>query len=829
MNVGPPRASNNVVVPMALVGASALTAQAGVVRELMVSFGGTELALALALGFWLVWVALGACAGALAGRARGAHTVFSAALVALAAGLPASMLVARSVRVLLRADTGQFLGLPAMAAGAALATAPAAIWVGFLFPIAARLALPRAPNGARSIAHVYVAEAVGSAAAGAALSFWLLGRAEPMVPALAASVMLCSVGAWCSAAVSAVPCAVAAAAQAALLCACTALACPQAFFGLAPVLTIAVWAARGRGAGKGLLALALAFALAQLLAGPAVAAAASALRWSTVSRFRLVAERDSRYQHAALGERAGIYVLVQDGIRSAQFPDPVPSRHMAALLLAEHPHPRRVLLLGGGLGGLCQEMLQAPLERLDYAEPDPQLLGLVYDHLPPDLRRPLADARLTIYDCDARYFVRRCLGDRRALARRVWAASAGRRATPHAADVGHYDLVLLNCGDPTSARSARLYSLEALTDVARVLRSGGVVGMCGMTGSENYLAGEPVLGYAASLYWTIRSALGPPVVRPGDDLCFFSGRSATSDPLALTARLDDMGFGEPLLRRAVPAAQFPPERSRAALHTLEAAADRATINTDDRPALFALFLAVQSYYSGARPGAPSALRTLMALARASGPLWPLVATVAAASAAAVALLLGRGRARPWACGLTVLTTGAFGLATEMLLVYRYQTAFGYVYRDIGLLVGLYMLGLSVGGWVAGRRFTGEGTWTLLAAEAGQVCYLAALVPLMPVVCASPAAFMAAAALAGFLTGCVFPSASRVGLASGLRTGTIAGLYDAADHTGAVLGAMITGLLLIPAVGVTRSAELTVALKAVSLAPLATVLLGRQTP
>ena len=42
--------------------------------------------------------------------------------------------------------------------------------------------------------------------------------------------------------------------------------------------------------------------------------------------------------------------------------------------MTQHPSPEKVLLVGGGFGGLIREVLKHPVKELDYVELDPQLI-----------------------------------------------------------------------------------------------------------------------------------------------------------------------------------------------------------------------------------------------------------------------------------------------------------------------------------------------------------------------------------------------------------------------------------------------------------------------
>ncbi len=818
----------------AAIGGGGLVGQTVLVRELMVSYYGTELALAAVLSCWLLMVPLGALAATMVLRRwqLPGCALLCGAAAALALGLPVQFAVARLVRPLFSADAGEFLTTATMLAGAALAAAPSAFWVGFFFPPAARSAELESALPAGGISRVYVAEALGSAAVGAVLSFLVLGRLSPTATILACSgaLLLCTGahlahGAWPGAVTG-----LAVGLLAGLLCAAAAWGRAGMFFvgtaiAGAALAMAALRTAPGarRRAAVACLVLGAALSGAYLLAGPAFERRTAAARWATFSRFDLLAERETRYQHLALGERAGSLALVQDGRHTDMFPEPIPDTQRAALLLTQHPAPADVLIIGGGLGGLCQRMLAPPVRRLDYVEPDPALVGFLYRHLPPSLRDGLEDERFAAFRTDGRGFVAAC------------AARGGVEVprhprgpqTPRRSPAGRYDLVVVNVGDPVSAAGSRFYTVEFCRRLREVLRPGGTVAFCGLTGSENYLGDGPILRYASSLYATIRAAFPRVVVRPGDELCLFAGEGASSESDVLTGRFERHGLEPEALKYAFELAEFPPERVRWLAGRLEAAAPQALVNTDARPVLFTLFLAVQRQYAaGVQPTEQTGDLWQRLRAVPARRLWipllflPLLVLAVRGSA-------GRPAGVPLAAALAVFTGGLFGLASELLIVYRYQTSFGYIYRDIAVVVGLFMLGLAGGGWLSGRRGVGRTRSLVLLVEGSQATFVLALPAVLGVLSFSPHAFMALAAAAGFLTGLLFPLAARISLAEGRSAGAVAGVLDAADHLGALAGAACTGLILVPAVGLVQTAALVALLKCAGLLGLVVALPERR--
>jgi len=753
------RGGHRSLAPLACaVGAAALAGQTVLVRELMVSFYGTELALVCGVSCWLLFVAMGAVSGAALVRAVGAAGALARlAVVGLALGLQGQFALARLVRPLLGVGVGQFVSLRMMLVGAAAAALPAAFPVGFFFAAACRWQEGQEALPGRGIGRLYVAEALGSSGAGALLSLVLLGR-------IGAGAVVAGAGG--------------------LLLVATAV---HAAVWRRPRVAL-VWVIVGTAGCAGVVA-----------AGPALNGLSVLLRWRSYSTFRLVDARDTRYQHVELGAREGEFVLVRNGRPAGQFPDAAAARRGAALLLTQHPRPRDVLVVGGGLGGLCQQMLTTPIRSLDFVEPDPQVAELLLKHMPAALREPLNDGRFSLYGQDARHFLRR--------------AAEGR---------ARYDLIVVGVGDPTSVADSRYYTVEFCRLVKRMLRSGGVAAFCGVTASENYMRSGPVRDYTGCIYRTVREVFGTVVVRPGDEFCFFASDAPgapTSEAAELGDRFDRLGLEPAALRRGFELVEFPPERTRWATELLEEGRGEALLSTDARPVAFTLFLAVQRYYAPSADGRRllSDSADVFARARQSGPAWLLLPFAALlVLLTLVRLGFGRRRAVPVACTLAVLTSGVFGLSAEMLIVYGYQVAFGYVYRDISILVGLFMMGLAAGGWASSRSRRGRGIGTLVMLEALQGAVILAVPAAGAALSFSPYAFMCLAPVAGFLTGAPFPLAARASLRHVGDAGAVAGVLDGADHLGGMIGAACVGLLLVPAVGLMRVAAVLALVKCISM-------------
>jgi spermidine synthase len=181
---------------------------------------------------------------------------------------------------------------------------------------------------------------------------------------------------------------------------------------------------------------------------------------------------------------------------------------------------------------------------------------------------------------------------------------------------------------------------------------------------------------------------------------------------------------------------------------------------------------------------------------------------------------------------TVLaTTGFCGLALELVLVFLFQSALGYVYARMGLVFAVFMLGLTLGARAGTRAALrpAPAFRALLGVEAFVLCLALAIpVAARPALRGAPGFGPAAVEwgiyvlvwLTGWAVGAEFPLGNRLARDAGASLAGAAAVTDAADHLGAAAGALAIGVVLLPVLGITASCVLLAALKAFGLLLLA---------
>jgi len=483
--------------------------------------------------------------------------------------------------------------------------------------------------------------------------------------------------------------------------------------------------------------------------------------WGQPTMFRA----NSPYGRLVVTDDSGQLTFYENGI-------PVISTHnidqveeTVHYAMSQRMEARRVLLLGGGVAGTAREILRYGVDEVTYVEIDPLIIAVGRRFLPDNL----ADARIRTVATDGRRFVQQT--------------------------GGRYDVVIVDMPDPSTSQLNRFYTAEFFAEVRRILNPGGVLAFA-LGRYENYVSPE-LARLLASAHRTLRGSFARVRMIPGGRVFFL----ASDGPLSLdiAARLERLGLATKLVNRHYLDAMLAPDR----LADLDrAVAQPAEINTDFNPALY--------YYHLRHWLSQFTVWTVLPSGRMLGGV--LLALLAA-------YLVGL-RAVP----RVIFAAGFAAAALEVVLLLGFQVLYGSLYRQVGLVVTVFMAGLAAGAWRANHRLDHAASVRLapvrlLLLLSGAIAVLAALLPFILPQLGRLDAFTGSALsgqgivllltfLLAALVGGQFPLAGATG--SGEAAATAARLYTA-DLVGAALGALLVSTLLIPLLGVTAVCLLTAAL------------------
>ena len=535
------------------------------------------------------------------------------------------------------------------------------------------------------------------------------------------------------------------------------------------------------------------------------------MRWNSYqNHLEMSLSLNSRYQNIVLALGNEQYSLFGNGQYIGSFPDPYHSAAFTHSILSQHPDPRTILLIGGGTTGIIREILKYTVKHIHYVELDPKLVEATFPFLSNQDKTALNDERVKVFYTDGRHFVKTTNDT--------------------------YDMVILNIPDPSTANLNRFYTLEFFKEVQDKLNDDGVL-VTGISSSVNYLASEVGI-YTSSLYHTLKLVFPFIVITPGTENYFFvtsKPNVISSDSEVLAQRFSNRNIHSEYFTPFQFAALYPQERVELLRRALE---EKRTnqINTDSLPITYFYNLVLWDIISGKR-GEKTFFQDIDVTLRRV-----VIALLILFLLRMVYVLIRKDRLvnhLKFNGLLAIATTGFAGMAMEIILLFAYQNIYGYLYYKVGLIVALFMLGLSLGGWLMTRLIAGrERNWIKILASLEFILVLYCLsLPFILSTFSAQASlnlnleylFMVLVVGAGWLTGLQFPLVSKI-LIKRDDIGSVAGWVDSFDHLGACCGALLTGTILVPLLGTLQSCLITAVLNGMSGVLLITYLVqeGKQT-
>ncbi|MEO0099168.1 MAG: hypothetical protein ABIK94_06250 [candidate division WOR-3 bacterium] len=116
---------------------------------------------------------------------------------------------------------------------------------------------------------------------------------------------------------------------------------------------------------------------------------------------------NTKYGNITITKKEGEYTLFYDGFPISTVPNPEVTfiEEIAHFSLLAHPQPKTCLLIGQGIGGLIREILKHPITSVDYLELDPKIITAYKNLNLPLTREELFDPRVNLFYQDGRKFL----------------------------------------------------------------------------------------------------------------------------------------------------------------------------------------------------------------------------------------------------------------------------------------------------------------------------------------------------------------------------------------------------------------------------------------
>jgi spermidine synthase len=763
---------------LTLIGFSAVIGQIVLMRELIVVFNGNEISLGIMLATWLFWTAAGSSLSsrfALGGN--NARRAVAALECLLGVSLLPTIWALRASRTFFQTVPGELVGPVPMLLTSLACLSLFCVVAGSLFVVATRMYEQECAVSARVAASsAYLLEAAGSAFGGILASIVLLRFLESFQIAIVVALLnLC----------------------------------------MAAVLLF-----RMNRKQLGAVTVAAALLAVGLLTTVLLIFVAPSLDWSAQARlwrgFRLVGSRDSIYGNLAVietgnmgtgnTETGNIRSIYDNGVILASAPDENAAEEAVHYALLEHPAPRQLLMIGGGVNGSIAQALKHPtVERIDYVELDPALIDMARKFFPVQSAPVFSDPRVHVHYADGRYFLRNYL------------KTAG----------DTFDVIILNVPDPQTAQLNRFYTAEFFRSARDHLASGGLLALQ-LRSSEDYISPD-LAEFLRCIHHTLREVFPYVVAVPGETIHFFAATRPdvlTDNPQTLMARLQERNLKTQYVREYFIPFRMMPDRMVQVREQLRPLTS-TPVNRDFEP--IAYYFDVVLWSTQFKLGYSRWFRAAAHIAFTS--VIDAVLVILLFVAVLLAFVHARERRARSAAACCMAANGFTLMTLQIFLLLAFQSIYGYVYHQLTILIAMCMAGIAFGSWLGIRRIrssdrrpyrTMSTTQFLLALSGPALIFVVGLLSKISGVAATWLAaqfvFPALAALCGMLGGYQFPIATEIYLydynddrsgRSGLGT-----LY-AIDLLGGCAGALLLSGYLIPVFGFWKTAWLSAA---VNLAP-----------
>jgi len=723
-----------------------MAAQIIIMRELLIVFYGNEISIGFILGNWLIWGAAGSWfLGRCADKVKLKLDLLSFCQIALSFILVLSIFAARGIKSYFRLNPGELIGFIPMIISSFFILGPVCLLLGFMFYLSCRVYQAGSIASAENSGMAYAWESIGAMFGGLLTSFILIR----LLNSVAISVIL-------------------------------------GLLNIFAAICLQLKLKKSRRARPFTLVLSAIFIAVLVLwffrAWDGLGEYSRRKQWRG---YDILESRNSIYGNIMVTKRDSQYSFFDNGLHLYSVPDKLASEEAVHFALLEHNHPQDLLLIGGGVGGLIGEMLKYPVSSIDYLELDPVIIQMAVKHLPAKEYKPLINAKVSIYNLDGRFFIK----------------------NTHK----KYDCVITHLGDPYTAQINRYYTIEFFKEVKRVLNAGGIFSFA-LNSSESYIS--PELGeYLRSVYMGLKEVFRDVLTIPGETIYFLASdktSALTYDFNILMDRAKTRGLDLKYVREYYLFSKLSP-RILAYTKGVLLQKGQAKINRDFKPSTY--------YYNmtfwAARLGEPVFKKMLKAVS-----FKKVLATVFAVCVLIILVsLIGIRRNRGFykqVSLMALMVTGFSAMAIQIIILFCFQIIYGYVFYKIGFLLTVSMAGLAIGSFcmtILMREL--KATFNILMGSNLLFCILSLGLPVSFFWLAASdkrivsqlgagLIFPLFSLITGLLAGAQFPLVNKIYLGDKQGQGRVAGLTYGIDLLGSCFGAYLSGIFLIPVLGITGS-------------------------
>ena len=501
----------------------------------------------------------------------------------------------------------------------------------------------------------------------------------------------------------------------------------------------------------------------------------------------LIHNENSIYGNIAVTKRGEQYTFFTNGVPSITTPVPDIAfiEDFVHFPMLFHNKPESVLILSGGAGGMIHEILKYPLTHVNYVELDPLLLKLIHKFPTPITHAELSDPRVKVHYMDGRFFLNMTQDQ--------------------------YDLIFIGLPAPQELQTNRLFSSEFFSIAKEKMNSDGIIVLT-LPGSLTYISPE-LKDLNGCILDTLKSVFQSVRIIPGDVNLYLASNSIQLEKVTteeVTKRLELREIKTTLFSKSYLEFRLHERWTKWFLQSMERKG--VQINSDFRP--IGVFLSLSYWNALFSPYLTGIFKWFEGLSLQLSIVFLILFTLLMSM-----VFIKRHHLTKQSIPYVIFTTGLVGMIFNLAIIFTFQTFYGYLYHQIGLLIAIFMFGVTLSSLYMTQRLDKikRDSLLLLKIEIAIIFFSF----LFPFIFAIPsrylektfislliyAVFLIMSFLSGTWIGLQFPLATKIYLTAPSRGGTFgqaAGLLYGVDLLGGFMGGLFGGILLLPILGLKES-------------------------
>ncbi len=197
---------------------------------------------------------------------------------------------------------------------------------------------------------------------------------------------------------------------------------------------------------------------------------------------KLLSSKFSPYGKVVVTENEGQLNYYENGLLLFSSGNEIFNEEAIHFSMVQHPAPKDILLISGGIAGTLKEILKYNPRRIDYLEMNPAIIALGSA-----FSNTRVDQRIHVIEKDARRFLK--------------------------TTIEKYDIVLINLPEPSTLQINRFYTLEFFRLIKSRLNPGAVISL-GLPSTADYVS-ENAAQLNSTIYQTLQSVFKNIIILPG--------------------------------------------------------------------------------------------------------------------------------------------------------------------------------------------------------------------------------------------------------------------------------------------------------------------------